>query len=166
MQGLSACRDRSTGASERLKPDLEGLEPAVADDTEGLGEVPKYYPQAPGMRPSPAPRERVAEREARSQVRVSGSFSLPPHPILSPVLRGSFLGVLETGDEARRSLHMVLQRGGQFLAGHARLQLGCFRVEIGRHKRPGVMVPIGVGRRARPEIEPRAHQVLAADELR
>jgi len=97
-----------------------------------------------------------------------GAFATPicRENSLSPVLRGSFLGVLETGDEARRSLHMVLQRGGQFLAGHTRLQLGRFWVEISRHERPGVMVPIGVERRARPEIEPRSHQVLAADELR
>ena len=42
-----------------------------------------------------------------------GAFATPicRENSLSPVLRGSFLGVLETGDEARRSLHMVLQRG-------------------------------------------------------
>src|SRR5215471_21667537 len=67
------------------------------------------YPQAPGTRPSPAPQEKVAEREARNQVRVAGSCSLPSHPPLSPVLRARVLGVLETGDEAGRSLHMVLQ---------------------------------------------------------
>ena len=81
------------------------------------------------------------------------------------MLRGSFLGVLETGDEARRSLHMVLQRGGQFLASHARLQLGRFRVEIGRHERPGVMVPIGVRRRAWAPIDRLVHCALAADEF-
>jgi hypothetical protein len=41
MKGLSAYRYRPTGASERLKTALEGLEPAGSDDTEGLGEVPK-----------------------------------------------------------------------------------------------------------------------------
>ena len=36
MKGRSADRHRTTGASERLKTALEGLEPAGADDTEGL----------------------------------------------------------------------------------------------------------------------------------
>jgi hypothetical protein len=41
MKGLSALRYRLTGASERLKTDLEGLSPAESDDADGLDEVPK-----------------------------------------------------------------------------------------------------------------------------
>ena len=41
MKGLSALRYRPTGASERLKTDLEGLDPAESDNAEGVGEVPK-----------------------------------------------------------------------------------------------------------------------------
>ena len=48
---------------------------------------------------------------------------------------------------------MVLEGGGQFLARHARLQR--LRVEVGGDQREGVVVPIGVRRRARAEVDPR-----------
>ena len=48
----NALKHRPTGVSERLKTDLEGLSPAESDDAGGSGEVPKYYPQPAGTRPT------------------------------------------------------------------------------------------------------------------
>jgi len=45
-------RYRLTGTNEGLKTSLEGAWPAESDDTAGIGEVQKQYPQPAGTRPS------------------------------------------------------------------------------------------------------------------
>src|SRR5271165_2678661 len=73
------------------------------------------------------------------------------------------LRMLEASNQPGRSLHMVLERGGQLFPGQAWLQR--FRVEVGGDQRPGVMMPVGVWRGAWAEINRLLHRTLPADKF-
>ena len=73
------------------------------------------------------------------------------------------LRVLEASNQPGRSLHMVLERGGQLFPGQAGLQR--FRVEVGGDQRPGVVMPVGIRRGAWAEINRLLHCALAADKF-
>src|SRR5690348_12812799 len=86
----------------------------------------------------------------------------PPTPPPAPTA-GRALRVLEPPDQSGRALDMTLEGVSEFLARHPLLQR--LRVEVGGDQGQGVMVPVGVGRRAGAGIHSGPHQVLAADEL-